>query len=92
MRLAGTEISAELAGGRISGKAGCNSYSGDYTVSGANITVSQVGTTKMACSDGPTAQEGAFLGALAAATGYSIAGDQLTLTHPGGQLIFMAAP
>ena len=90
--LAGTEISAELAGGRISGKAGCNSYSGDYTVSGANITVSQVGTTKMACSDEIMAQEGAFLGALAAATGYSIAGDQLTVPHPGGQLIFTAAP
>lgn len=90
--LAGTELSAELAGGRISGKAGCNNYSGDYTASGANITVSQVGSTKMACSDEIMAQEGAFLGALTAATGYSIAGNQLTLTHPGGQLIFTAAP
>lgn len=90
--LAGTEINAELAGGKISGKGGCNSYFGSYTTSGASITISQVGSTKMACSGEIMAQENAFLSALAATTGYSVAGDQLTLSQPGGQLIFTAAP
>lgn len=90
--LADTAISAELAGGRISGKAGCNSYSADYSTSGASITIGAIGSTKMACPGELMAQEQAFLTALAAATGYSIAGDQLTIAHPGGQLIFKAAP
>lgn len=90
--LAGTSITAELAGGKLSGQAGCNSYFGSYTASGASITISALGSTKMACSAEIMAQEQSFLAALAAATGYSIAGDQLTLTHPAGQLVFTAAP
>lgn len=90
--LAGTSITAALAGGQISGQAGCNSYFGSYAASGVTITISGLGATKMACSAEIMAQEQSFLAALAAATSYSIAGDQLTLTHPGGQLQFTAAP
>ncbi len=39
--VAGTGISAEFtADGKVAGSAGCNRYSGTYTVSGSNITFS----------------------------------------------------
>ena len=46
--VAGTGISAEFtADGKVAGSAGCNRYSGTYTVSGSNITFS----TQMAADD-----------------------------------------
>jgi heat shock protein HslJ len=88
---ADTRITAQFAGGNLSGEAGCNSYSGGYTVTGNGITVSELGATKMACAADVMAQEQAFLKALGAATTFQIAGDTLTIDHPGGQLMFTAA-
>jgi heat shock protein HslJ len=89
---ADTRITAQFAGGKLSGEAGCNSYSGGYTVTGNGITVGELGATKMACAADVMAQEQAFLQALGAATTFQIAGDTLTIDHPGGQLVFTAEP
>jgi heat shock protein HslJ len=89
--IADTVVTAQFDGGKVSGKAGCNSYFGGYTANGGAITFSDVGSTKMACSGEIMTQEQTFLKALAEATGYAIAGDQLTIDHPGGQLMFTAS-
>lgn len=89
--VAGTSITATFDNGRVAGSAGCNSYTGSYTAQNNILTASNdIITTKKACAPDVMQQEQAFLDALAATTSYQIKGSQLTLTHPGGQLVFTA--
>jgi heat shock protein HslJ len=78
---AGVGISAEFSSdGKVSGSAGCNRYSGTYTVSGNSITISSsVATTMIMCDESVMEQESAYLKALAEAKTYAVNGDQLTL-------------
>jgi len=79
---AGVGISAQFTSdGKVSGSAGCNRYSGTYTVSGNSITFSSpMATTMMMCDEAVMEQENAYLKALAEAKTYEVKGDQLTLT------------
>jgi heat shock protein HslJ len=79
---AGVGISAEFGSdGKVSGSAGCNRYSGTYTVSGNSITISSsMATTMMMCDEAIMEQESAYLKALGEAKTYAVKGDQLTLT------------
>jgi heat shock protein HslJ len=78
---AGTGISAQFSSdSKVSGSAGCNRYSGTYTVSGNSITISSsMATTMMMCEDSVMQQENAYLKALGEAKTYEVKGDQLTL-------------
>ena len=80
--VADTGISAQFSpDGKISGSAGCNRYSGTYTISGNSITItSSIASTMMMCDDAIMEQESAYLKALPEAKTYEINGDQLTLT------------
>ena len=82
-----TTITAEFTeDGKVGGSAGCNRYSGQYTVSGSNIEFKQsMASTMMAC-DGPVMdQETAYFQALAAAKSFAVGGDQLTLSDADGK-------
>jgi len=78
---AGTGISAQFSSdGKVSGSAGCNRYSGTYTVSGNSITISSsMATTMMMCEQPVMDQESAYLKALADAKTFEVKGDILTL-------------
>ena len=78
--VAGTGITAQFTtDGSISGSAGCNQYSGKYTVSGSSITIkTPIASTMMACDQKVMDQETAYLKMLADARGYTVSGDQLT--------------
>lgn len=52
------------ATGRVTGKAGCNSYGAAYTLSGEGLTIGDVFSTEMACEPDIMAQEADFLDAL----------------------------
>jgi heat shock protein HslJ len=80
--VAGTGISAEFsADGKLSGSAGCNRYSGTYTVSGNSITFSSpMASTMMMCDAAVMEQENAYLKALGEAKTFEVKSDQLTLT------------
>jgi len=66
--------------GKVSGFAGCNSFSGTYRSSGSSITVSRkLAVTRKACARLVMAQERLYLAALTAARTYSIAGSILKL-------------
>lgn len=82
----GTGISAEFtADGEVSGSAGCNRYTGTYTVSGSNITFSSpMASTMMMCDQAVMDQESAYLNALGEAKTFAVNGDQLTLTGGDG--------
>ena len=92
----GSKVTATFGeNGRVTGTAGCNTYTTGYTLDGDTLAVDLVASTSMYCSspDGVMEQETAFLKALkrssaveAAATGFTLrdAGGsiQLTLSEP----------
>ncbi|MBL8046379.1 MAG: META domain-containing protein, partial [Anaerolineales bacterium] len=91
--LANTEITALFENGKVSGSTGCNQYGADYAVTSANLQIGTMQQTERACElEGVMQQEQTFTAAFSAATSFSIEGDTLTLTHPGGALIFRAMP
>jgi heat shock protein HslJ len=85
--VAGSQVSLEfLPDGTLSGNAGCNSFGGQYTLDGDQLSVKEVNSTLMACDNQDVmAQETRFLDALKQASAYQIAGDQLTITTGEGQ-------
>ena len=83
------------ADGQLVGDSGCNSYGGQYHVSGSSIAITQLVSTLRACAEQPlNDQEAAFQKALGEATQISLSGKQLTpqLTlsnaSGGGVLVF----
>jgi heat shock protein HslJ len=68
-------------GGQLAGNAGCNQYSGAYTVNGEQITVGPLASTMMMCDEpeGIMDQEAQFLAALQSAATYQIVGNVLEL-------------
>lgn len=75
--------------GRVSGSGGCNRLSGGFTRSGAQLRLSQLGATRMACADATrTATETAFFQALQTTASYRLAGPgQLVLLDAGGRTL-----
>ena len=88
----GSEITALFVNGQVSGSAGCNNYSGTYRstrAAGRNtIDFGPLATTRMMCDETLMDQESLYLAALESATEYTIEGFALTITYPGGELLF----
>ena len=84
-------ISLIFADGGLSGNAGCNSYFGDYTLTGEVLTIGVVGATMMACDPDIMQIEQQYLDALAKARLVAINGDRLTITLESGSLHFSNA-
>jgi heat shock protein HslJ len=82
----GTEITATFGtDGRLSGSAGCNTYSGAYQVNGTEIAIGQVAATQKMCLDADVmSQEQLFLGAIQAGTKVELRGDTLGLRDAKG--------
>ena len=80
--------------GRVFGTTGCNRYFGSYDLDDdGDLTLSQVGSTRMACPPAEMAQETRFLDALNGAERVVVTGDRMVLVTTGGpQLTFKAAP
>lgn len=57
----GAEVTFEVAGDRMSGKAGCNRFFGGLTVTGETLTLAPGGVTMMACPEPQMQLEAAFL-------------------------------
>jgi heat shock protein HslJ len=84
-----TEITANFGeDGTVSGSAGCNNYSGTYTVDGDQISIGPLAMTRMACVEpaGVMEQETAYVMALETAAVYAIQGDVLELRTAEGAL------
>jgi heat shock protein HslJ len=94
--VADTKITLEfdVAGGRISGSAGCNSYFAEVEIKGNKLSTSVVGSTEMYCMDpdGVMEQEKAYTSALTLVESYQVQDEQLRITCADGQvLVFNAA-
>jgi heat shock protein HslJ len=64
---------------QVSGKSGCNRFTGQYKLEGNKIQSGPVAVTKMMCPPELMAVENAFLKALRETETYSISGDHLML-------------
>ena len=67
------------ADGQVGGDAGCNSYSGPYTLDGTSLTVGPLATTMKACEQAIISQETTFLAALQTPTTVETSGATVTL-------------
>ncbi|RPJ38276.1 MAG: META domain-containing protein, partial [Chloroflexi bacterium] len=87
--LLGTTLTATFGkDGSLTGDAGCNNYNGAYKVTGEQITIGPLVSTKKACSEpaGVMEQEMQYLAALQTAATYQIEGNTLELRTRDGAL------
>jgi heat shock protein HslJ len=80
-----------FADGQATGKAGCNSYFGDYDQSGNTLSIPMIGMTEMYCMDpeGIMDQESQYVGILSRIDTFSMNGTQLRMeTGDGASLLF----
>jgi heat shock protein HslJ len=84
--VAGTHVTAAFDDeGRVSGSAGCNRYFGPATVTGEQVAVGVLASTRMFCgADGVMAQEDAYFAALGKAKAYRIVDGELRLGPEAG--------
>jgi heat shock protein HslJ len=86
--VSGTEITAAFAADEtLSGSAGCNSFSGTYTLAGDRLSFSPLATTKMACAGYVMTQERVFLDAMSEVASFAIEGAQLTVLDSSGAML-----
>lgn len=79
--------------GTANGSGGCNTFSGDYTQDGDQLTIGPLATTLVACLDPAVSeQEGTFLAALDATRSFEMADGRLVLSDgDGAELISLDA-
>jgi len=77
----GSTITIEFENGEVRGRSGCNSYFGEYTVKGNEISFGMLAATEMACMDpeGVMQQEQEYLAFLSEVVTFSVEGEQLIL-------------
>jgi heat shock protein HslJ len=76
--------------GTAGGKSACNQWFGGYTLSGNELTFTDVGGTMMACTDeGVMDSEAAFLDAMSQVELFTMEGDELNLTGEAVDLLFV---
>lgn len=89
-------LSATLAfdAGQASGSSGCNTFSGQYELTGPDsIRIGPLATTRKACPEPAMTFETTYLAALSAVTTWAVPADtpigtQLTLSGQGSKLVF----
>lgn len=75
---------------QITGFAGCNNYSGSYSISGDTLTFSHVLSTRKACTGVTFEQE--YLKIISGRSfGWKMQGNQLILTNRENTLVFLKA-
>lgn len=79
---------------RAGGNTGCNSFGGEYTLSGESLRFGMMASTRRACTDEAlNAQEGAYLSALSNVRTWRITGSSLELHGESGIVArFVAQP
>ncbi len=91
----GSMLTAIFTADQVSGSAGCNEYSGGYTLDGTTLKIGPLASTMRACADeAVNQQEQQFLAALQASTTFDQTGNILTLKAAGGenQITLVPAP
>lgn len=75
--------------GTVGGVAACNSYGGTYVADDEDLIIGrELASTAMGCEPRVMDSEAAFLAVLRESLTYSVSGDELTIIHSGGELVF----
>jgi heat shock protein HslJ len=85
------DVTLLLEDGQLGGFNGCNSYGGSYTLENGELHIDgdSLVQTLMACLDDTQSElESQMMTGLREMESYDITGDRLTITYPGGELIF----
>ena len=87
-------VTLAFAEGRVSGRGGCNHYSGPVEIGAQTLKIGALISTKMACvENGLMQQESAYLNALQSAQRYRVGGDaRLVITTASGAIVYAGAP
>lgn len=80
-------VTARFESGRLTGFAGCNNFSGSFTLDGDQLKIGQVASTQMACPEPGSTIENAFHAALSGTLQYAVDGDKLTATNAAGETL-----
>jgi heat shock protein HslJ len=88
-----TSITMQFLQGRLTGFSGCNTYDGTYIATDNGdgtylVTINELISTQLSCSEELMEQESEYLEALSAITGASTDGNILILTGEGPDLTF----
>lgn len=75
------------AGGKVSGRGGCNRYFGRYTQVGSKLRISNIGATRMACDKPRMVAESAFFELLRATRNFTVKGTTLSLLGSGKSVL-----
>jgi heat shock protein HslJ len=79
-----TTLTATFTGDQVSGSAGCNDYSGPYTLDGDKVAIGPLVTTRKACEQPSMDQETQFLTALQTPSTVEQNGGIITLRAASG--------
>jgi heat shock protein HslJ len=71
--------------GKLAGHGGCNRFFGQYKISGNDINIGPIGSTRMACAESVMALEKAFLSALEGAKSFRRDKAKLMLFDASGK-------
>jgi putative lipoprotein len=78
--------------GSLEGSTGCNNFTGSATVTGMNLAISPLATTRKACTPPLQTQETAILSALQSVTSFGPAdGSRVNLLDRGGKIVIRLA-
>jgi len=78
--------------GSVTGTGGCNTFNGEVTIDGSDVTFGPLATTQMFCGeDGVADQEQAFLTALQDVTSYTVDDQGRLVLEDGATLTFEVA-
>ena len=75
----------------VAGSSACNSYFGGYTIDGADISFTDMGSTMMACEPQVMDSEQMYLDAMSKVDSFTATDDTLTLSGDGVELVFVVA-
>jgi heat shock protein HslJ len=87
--VAGTTVRLSFQAGELSFSAGCNSYSGEYSLCDGKLCISRLGGTEIGCEAALQAQDTWLAGFLQGSPGLTQAGPTLTLAGAGATLEFL---
>lgn len=77
--------------GTVTGNAGCNGFFAGYSIDGDQLTVSQGGSTLMACDEAIMSQEQAILANLAVAASYVVVDSGVNILDADGVVVLELA-
>ena len=80
-----------LQDGQASGDAGCNTFSGDYTIDGDALTFGPMMSTMMICEGEKASTEAAYLAGFPLVASYSVDVDALSLLDGAGDPVMTFA-